>query len=444
MSPSSLSPMASNSGSSTVNLVSFLLLLLISVANTVKAVPAQELEWMLVAMRARGYNLFANAIATSDIHYEVVSGSAFTFFAPINSSLFALDMTTTATDYVTALRCHVVRGRLSMSQLRRLPSGYSVTTLLPGRDVVIDRFPANHAITVDGVRIVVPGLFYGQFIAVHGLGGILSLRSPVESRHRSSPMSHTPSYFTGNASGTQLQPSPWSPQGNRQNDNHTIASSISYPPSNSTGNHAFGVRLPSSPVSRPSNFTGNHAFRNHVPPPPPPSPQGNRQIDNATVSSSVSHPQSNFTGNHTSRNAPPPSPLLHGNDEIYNHTVVPDPANEGGLSPAISPVLGISAAPEPASVSTQKTHPKPSHGSSLLLSEYSSPYEEPSLAGEFFHSTWAMIHAPEDYRPLDEHNFDCPLTDNKPGSVDHSKINHGYLYTRQHYSVPTTTCTQTD
>lgn len=58
----------------------------------------QELESMITALRTRGYPLFANAVSAFNLFPDVLAGTTFTFFAPTNSSLHALDMAATAED----------------------------------------------------------------------------------------------------------------------------------------------------------------------------------------------------------------------------------------------------------------------------------------------------------------------------------------------------------
>nr|XP_043622900.1 fasciclin-like arabinogalactan protein 19 [Erigeron canadensis] len=169
--------MASTSGVKTVGIMMITILVLI---GTVTAVTEGELEVMFGVMRARGYHLFANAIATSDVHYDLRSDSNnYTLFAPINSALFALDMTLPATNYVTTLRYHVVPRRMSTADLLSLPPGPNkLPTLVDGENVIVEqRRSVRSLISVGGVDIVIPGMFYGRDVAVHGLEGVLEHRS---------------------------------------------------------------------------------------------------------------------------------------------------------------------------------------------------------------------------------------------------------------------------
>ncbi|CAJ1963585.1 unnamed protein product [Sphenostylis stenocarpa] len=158
-------------------------------AVSVRCVTTGEFHSMLSSVRARGYNLFCNAIVTSDLQMEILShqnddpnnnhtSRAFTFFAPIDSSLFALDMTQTASFYTDTLRFHVVPRHLSLAHLRLFPDGHTLPTLLPKHRLQLTRRTPS-AIAVGGVNVAFPGIFYGRYFVVHGLAGILSLRSNI-------------------------------------------------------------------------------------------------------------------------------------------------------------------------------------------------------------------------------------------------------------------------
>ncbi|KAL7176074.1 hypothetical protein ACSBR2_029615 [Camellia fascicularis] len=85
--------------------------------TTVTAVPDDELESMLAVLRTKGYNLFGNALTTSDLYFDLLAGTPFTFFIATDSSFFVLDMTASASVYITALCYHIVPLRLSLADL---------------------------------------------------------------------------------------------------------------------------------------------------------------------------------------------------------------------------------------------------------------------------------------------------------------------------------------
>ncbi|KAI3525597.1 hypothetical protein L1887_04492 [Cichorium endivia] len=116
-------PLPPSTMASTLSISTALLLIIFINTVLVSAVPEPEYYAMLSALRFRGYHLFANAITTTDLHYDILSGSDFTFFAPIDSALYSLDMSMSAADYTMALRFHGVPHRLSLPELRMLPYG---------------------------------------------------------------------------------------------------------------------------------------------------------------------------------------------------------------------------------------------------------------------------------------------------------------------------------
>ncbi|XP_019708327.1 uncharacterized protein [Elaeis guineensis] len=157
-------------------LATVLLLFLLSLQPT-NSISDPELDAAISALRSRGYNLFGNAITTSDLRFDLLRpNSSYTLFAPTDSTLFALDMASSAAAYVRALRHHIALRRLPLPALRALPPGSHLPTLAPRGNIAISRrrqSPNAYFITADGVDVVLPGIFYGQDVAVHGLAGIL-------------------------------------------------------------------------------------------------------------------------------------------------------------------------------------------------------------------------------------------------------------------------------
>ncbi|KAI0496063.1 hypothetical protein KFK09_022370 [Dendrobium nobile] len=142
----------------------------------------EELEDAIYSLRSRGYRLFGNAITSSDVNFDLLfSNASFTLFAPTDASLFSLDMVFSASAYVDVLRHHVALGRHSLPVLRSLIPGTAISTLLPFGEIVISHSDSLDVITVDGVDVALPGLFYSQNLAVHGLAGILTQRTANES-----------------------------------------------------------------------------------------------------------------------------------------------------------------------------------------------------------------------------------------------------------------------
>ncbi|KAF5204274.1 Fasciclin-like arabinogalactan protein [Thalictrum thalictroides] len=198
---------------SSFKFIMFFVIFLIFFFNGVTGIPERELEAMLSVLGSKGYNLFGNAITTSDIRYEVLAGNSYTFFAPTDGALFALDMTAPASLYVSSLRYHVVLRRLSVSDLRSLGSGTTLQTLLPKREVTIGKegSPESDVITVDGVGVVLPGMYFGHNIAVHGLNGILDFRSKNRSVNHPKPPRMIPTNRTSISPASEPSPGKVSP-----------------------------------------------------------------------------------------------------------------------------------------------------------------------------------------------------------------------------------------
>ncbi|XP_077242113.1 fasciclin-like arabinogalactan protein 19 [Tasmannia lanceolata] len=170
------------------------LLLFHSLLNVVNGISDLEIQSMLSAFRSRGYNLFGNAIMTSDLRYQILDGSSFTFFAPSDSALFALDMTVTASEYVQTLRYHVALHRFTISTLHTLPSGIFLRSLLPRHDIYVQQpagvpilLPESRFLTAAGIDIIVPDLYLSPNIAVHGLDGIFRIRAQIGVRKMGPP-----------------------------------------------------------------------------------------------------------------------------------------------------------------------------------------------------------------------------------------------------------------
>ncbi|KAK9989174.1 hypothetical protein SO802_029413 [Lithocarpus litseifolius] len=244
----------------TLTLTLGVVILLLSLPGGVKPVhciSTGDMESMLSALRARGYNLFSNAIATSDLQFDLLCTNAnantntnasngddyfFTIFAPTDAALFALDMTQTAPFFTDTLRLHVVPKRLSFSQLQRLSSA-NLRTLLPSRDLHVTTrhlsppppppsHPQHHhnrrrrvvVVSVNEIEVVFPGVYYGRYVAVHGLNGILTLRGPPQCSS-SSPVRSVLPQLTDVCSNRNRTAPPPPPQGFR---GYSPANSPSY------------------------------------------------------------------------------------------------------------------------------------------------------------------------------------------------------------------------
>ncbi|KAF3573679.1 hypothetical protein F2Q69_00060895 [Brassica cretica] len=159
----------------------FLAALILCFPHASAGVPLEEFERAITVLRVRGRALFANAIITSDLLFDLLSVESLTLFVPTDSMLFDLDMTHSSYFYVSTLRLHSVPLRLPFSDLRSLPNATSLPTLLPSHHLRLTKpssSSSNDSISLDGVPVLLPGLFYGEQLAVHGLAGLISLTPP--------------------------------------------------------------------------------------------------------------------------------------------------------------------------------------------------------------------------------------------------------------------------
>ncbi|CAH8389012.1 unnamed protein product [Eruca vesicaria subsp. sativa] len=163
----------------TISLAIFLAALILFIPHSSAEIPLEEFERAITVLRVRGRALFANAIITSDLLFDLLSVESLTLFVPTDSMLFDLDMTHSSYFYVSTLRLHSVPLRLPFSDLRSLPNATALPTLLPSHHIRLSS--SNESIYLDGVPILLPGLFYGEHLAVHGLDGLLSLATTTSS-----------------------------------------------------------------------------------------------------------------------------------------------------------------------------------------------------------------------------------------------------------------------
>ncbi|GMJ12376.1 Fasciclin-like arabinogalactan protein 19 [Hibiscus trionum] len=162
-------------------MIPIVLLLLLATTPT-SGLTTKELDAALLSLRSRGYTLFPNVIETSDLKIRLLksqNSSIFTMFAPSNSLLFSLDLLSSARLYTVSLFLHVSSHFLSSSNLIALSCPAFIDTLLPNRQLFVERtmFTRNgtvlEIVAIDRVVVSVPDLFIRSHIAVHGLDGIL-------------------------------------------------------------------------------------------------------------------------------------------------------------------------------------------------------------------------------------------------------------------------------
>ncbi|WZZ35770.1 hypothetical protein YC2023_019171 [Brassica napus] len=153
------------------------------------------------------------------------SAESLTLLVPTDAMLFDLDMRYSLPMYISTLRLHALPLRLTIFELRSLSNASSVPTFLPSHSLLITKPSSSDSVYLDGVEVYLPGLFYDQHIAVHGLANILPLSrsrwNDIENRAFALPPivdspsyspsfspSYSPSYSPSPRSTWWISPSP--------------------------------------------------------------------------------------------------------------------------------------------------------------------------------------------------------------------------------------------
>ncbi|KAK3004959.1 hypothetical protein RJ639_019302 [Escallonia herrerae] len=160
----------------------------------------EEIETMISSLRSNGFDLFATAIASSNLRFHILAGGSYTLFAPPDFALRSLHESSHASVYLHTLHYHVAPRRLACPDLRNSSAlfGPYLDTLLPRRSLLVVNGTVLDDVMVAGVRVSVPDLYLGPNIVVHGLDGIfvvdgkLGFAPPVNAmkkqrKHRGKP-----------------------------------------------------------------------------------------------------------------------------------------------------------------------------------------------------------------------------------------------------------------
>ncbi|XP_004513318.1 putative fasciclin-like arabinogalactan protein 20 [Cicer arietinum] len=106
-------------------------------------------------------NCSAAAAFLETVFPEFTDGTKLTVFAPPDE----------AVRNVTVLRKHVVRGLITWRDLIRLPGGTLLPSLFDGFDIKVTVFPRLRL--VNGVKVIAPDMYRGEFVVVHRVDGLL-------------------------------------------------------------------------------------------------------------------------------------------------------------------------------------------------------------------------------------------------------------------------------
>ncbi|KAF7119790.1 hypothetical protein RHSIM_Rhsim13G0160500 [Rhododendron simsii] len=151
------------------SITTFTILILSLSSASAAAVPEQKLESMLTTLRTRGYTLFANAISATNLLTNILTRDFIHLLRPHRLLLprfwiwLPRQRTTSRPSATTS---SPVASQSSISDLF-FPL-LRITTLDPNHDVIqVQRRLVSDVIFVDGVDLVVPGLFYSGEVVVH-------------------------------------------------------------------------------------------------------------------------------------------------------------------------------------------------------------------------------------------------------------------------------------
>ncbi|KAK9071014.1 hypothetical protein SSX86_009582 [Deinandra increscens subsp. villosa] len=400
-------------------IISTVLLLLTVINTVVTGVPEREYRSMLAALRFRGYHLFANAISTTDLHYDIINGDNFTFFAPIDSALYALDMSISAADYTTVLRFHSVPRRLSFTDLRLLVfRSDSVPSLVPGHEIhVVNPLTLRSPITVEGVDIAFPGLFYGTYIAVHGLEGIMDFRSLKDTMDSASAAANlTENLAPMNVHSEDLAPSA-SPS-----PSPSPESLAPVPATSPRSSIVTPIGAASAPdISLANRISVPGAQRYHQPETRSESVRSVTQPRQPeTKSESITQPNSPEIKSESITQSRPPETR----SESVTQPRRPETESESITQPH-----------RPETKSESITQPRRVHRSMITRSEFFS-----RKLGDVSLATKLIGNSAEDFTQVDDKTIDWPMDDDCGEQVKIANVRRGYLYTRELFTPTIMTC----
>ncbi|ERN00922.1 hypothetical protein AMTRI_Chr11g99370 [Amborella trichopoda] len=173
-------------------LLPFLVPLFFSLLSRAEAaIPEQELKDMIITLKTTGYNLFGNAIETSDLKALILNSDfPLSLFIPTDPSIFNLRTHVLAPHgYVETLQAHVAFGLFASPTIEDLPPWLILPTLLPTHQINLTHSPHLHLFHADGVVVQDIDLFSGPNLVAHGLDSILSVGSPAPQTCAPEPLS---------------------------------------------------------------------------------------------------------------------------------------------------------------------------------------------------------------------------------------------------------------
>lgn len=322
---------------------------------------------------------------------------------------------------------------MTFSDLRRFTPGSSLPTLTAARTatVLVERrsstTSSDDAITVDGVGVLLPGLFYSRNLAVHGLGGILNCTSNQESKTPPPPVEDNDAHIPPPSNFSSPIDS-----GSSTDADDTKAPSLS--PSNLPPDDRFNSPLINDSEEKPlpSHFS-DHVF-----------PPSSRYVDEDTITSTEPEPP---VGHGFSPADSPAEQVKFPAEVSPAYDLWPEVQTSPHFAPSSEPLPPpeFSENDDPMAFPPSTSDAIENLGAHMVATDSELGFlneNELSLiekdGRQSAVSDYFPVTSPEDMagiketgpiksQPSDEATFDCPVTD----GYDHVSFSPGYVYTRE-------------
>nr|DAD24942.1 TPA_asm: hypothetical protein HUJ06_026406 [Nelumbo nucifera] len=126
------------------------------------------LDDAVTVLRSRGYSVVATSMVVR--HKDLTNLTGVTVFAPSDESLFTL------TDgFRYDFRYHAVPQLLRLSDLKRLPNGSKIKTLVPGKEIVVRS--VNGVILVNGIKVDSTEIYNNRSVVIIGISHPMPTRN---------------------------------------------------------------------------------------------------------------------------------------------------------------------------------------------------------------------------------------------------------------------------
>ncbi|KAL8267593.1 hypothetical protein R6Q59_004937 [Mikania micrantha] len=128
------------------------------------------------ALISRGYSVMASFLNLQLLRFLNQSGLSLTLFAPVDEMI--VDYSRQIPDYLSLFLRHVLPCKISWKDLANLENRLDANTYLSGFRIGVTR--SGGTLTVNGVLIALPDMYYSDWLVIHGIPETLSLPEPSE------------------------------------------------------------------------------------------------------------------------------------------------------------------------------------------------------------------------------------------------------------------------